>query len=132
MHPRPAPPVSSHLSSALREPGYHEYGAWSAPLATPSPAVQRQDFALPIIPRRGPASLDNEGSDQEEETPSGRKRSLTTPFQAQVLRAFITITRFPATALRDEVGQAIGLSGRQVQVRASPAFWNPTLTFSCD
>ncbi|KAH7100316.1 hypothetical protein BKA62DRAFT_831004 [Auriculariales sp. MPI-PUGE-AT-0066] len=46
-----------------------------------------------------------------------RRRSLTTPYQNYVLRAIISITRFPSTALRDQVGKAIGLSGRQVQVR---------------
>lgn len=136
MHPRPAPPATSHLAPALREP-YHEYGGWTAPRKQPSTTAHRRDLAQPlIVPRRGPASIERDGSDQDDETPSGigRRRSLTTPFQAQVLRAFISIvssrsrrlsfvnlvllqTRFPATALRDEIGDTIGLSGRQVQVR---------------
>lgn len=88
MHPRPAPPASSHLTPALREPNYHEHGAWTAPLATPSTTAHRPQ---PIIPRRGPAFLDHDGSDQDDQNGIGRRRSLTTPFQAQVLRAFISI-----------------------------------------
>ncbi|KAF6747518.1 hypothetical protein DFP72DRAFT_604536 [Ephemerocybe angulata] len=46
-----------------------------------------------------------------------RTRTLTTPHQAAVLHALLAQSRFPTTAMREEVGRAIGLSARKVQVR---------------
>lgn len=67
-----------------------------------------------------------------------RTRTLTTPHQSAVLHALLaqvlshhivnwncrltvcqSQSRFPTTAMREEVGRAIGLSARKVQVRAS-------------
>ncbi|CDO76855.1 hypothetical protein BN946_scf185033.g52 [Trametes cinnabarina] len=46
-----------------------------------------------------------------------RTRTLTTPHQAAVLHALLAQSRFPTTQMREEVGRAIGLSARKVQVR---------------
>ncbi|KAG6908535.1 hypothetical protein DXG01_004306 [Tephrocybe rancida] len=44
-----------------------------------------------------------------------RTRTLTTPHQAAVLHALLAKSRFPNTAMREEVGRSIGLSARKVQ-----------------
>ncbi|KAF7416377.1 hypothetical protein PC9H_002642 [Pleurotus ostreatus] len=44
-----------------------------------------------------------------------RTRTLTTPHQSSVLHALLAQSRFPTTAMREEVGRAIGLSARKVQ-----------------
>ncbi|KAF4565362.1 hypothetical protein EYR36_001933 [Pleurotus pulmonarius] len=46
-----------------------------------------------------------------------RTRTLTTPHQSSVLHALLAQSRFPTTAMREEVGRAIGLSARKVQPR---------------
>ncbi|KAF9259451.1 homeobox-domain-containing protein [Marasmius fiardii PR-910] len=45
-----------------------------------------------------------------------RTRTLTTPHQSAVLHALLSQSRFPTTAMREEVGRAIGLSARKVQI----------------
>ncbi|KAG6848405.1 hypothetical protein H0H93_000475 [Arthromyces matolae] len=45
-----------------------------------------------------------------------RTRTLTTPHQAAVLHALLAKSRFPNTAMREEVGRSIGLSARKVQI----------------
>ncbi|KAF5375986.1 hypothetical protein D9757_008827 [Collybiopsis confluens] len=45
-----------------------------------------------------------------------RTRTLTTPHQSAVLHALLAKSRFPTTAMREEVGRAIGLSARKVQI----------------
>ncbi|CAL1702891.1 unnamed protein product [Somion occarium] len=45
-----------------------------------------------------------------------RTRTLTTPQQAAVLHALLAQSRFPTTAMREEVGRSIGLSARKVQI----------------
>lgn len=45
-----------------------------------------------------------------------RTRTLTTPHQAAVLHALLAQSRFPTTAMREEVGKQIGLSARKVQI----------------
>ncbi|KAG2002394.1 hypothetical protein CC2G_004588 [Coprinopsis cinerea AmutBmut pab1-1] len=45
-----------------------------------------------------------------------RTRTLTTPHQAAVLHALLAQSRFPTTAMREEVGRSIGLSARKVQI----------------
>ncbi|KAG5732769.1 Homeobox protein OTX2 [Termitomyces sp. T112] len=49
-------------------------------------------------------------------TKKKRTRTLTTPHQAAVLHALLAKSRFPNTAVREEVGRSIGLSARKVQV----------------
>lgn len=50
-------------------------------------------------------------------TTKKRTRTLTTPHQSAVLHALLAQSRFPTTAMRDQVGRSIGLSARKVQVR---------------
>ncbi|KAI5120997.1 hypothetical protein M0805_000458 [Coniferiporia weirii] len=45
-----------------------------------------------------------------------RTRQLTTQHQLDVLHALLAKSRFPTTAVREEVGRQIGLSARKVQV----------------
>ncbi|KAF7329359.1 Homeobox-domain-containing protein [Mycena kentingensis (nom. inval.)] len=45
-----------------------------------------------------------------------RTRTLTTPHQSAVLHNLLAQSRFPTTAMREEVGRAIGLSARKVQI----------------
>ncbi|KDQ51793.1 hypothetical protein JAAARDRAFT_499496 [Jaapia argillacea MUCL 33604] len=45
-----------------------------------------------------------------------RTRTLTTPHQAAVLHALLAQSRFPTTAMREDVGRQIGLSARKVQI----------------
>jgi hypothetical protein len=45
-----------------------------------------------------------------------RTRTLTTPHQSAVLHALLAQSRFPTTAVREEVGRSIGLSARKVQI----------------
>ena len=45
-----------------------------------------------------------------------RTRTLTTPHQSAVLYALLAQSRFPSTAVREEVGRSIGLSARKVQI----------------
>ncbi|TCD65011.1 hypothetical protein EIP91_003332 [Steccherinum ochraceum] len=59
-------------------------------------------------------------TDQGESAPpmpkKKRTRTLTTPHQSAVLHALLAQSRFPTTAMREEVGRAIGLSARKVQI----------------
>ncbi|KAF7986855.1 hypothetical protein HWV62_12578 [Athelia sp. TMB] len=45
-----------------------------------------------------------------------RTRTLTTPRQAAALHALMAQTPFPTTAMREEVGEKIGLTARKVQI----------------
>lgn len=45
-----------------------------------------------------------------------RTRTLTTPQQSAALHALLAQSRFPTTAMREQVGRSIGLSARKVQV----------------
>ncbi|KZP09347.1 homeobox-domain-containing protein [Athelia psychrophila] len=45
-----------------------------------------------------------------------RTRTLTTPRQATALHALMAQTPFPTTAMREEVGEQIGLTARKVQI----------------
>ncbi|KAF8495985.1 hypothetical protein F5888DRAFT_1804541 [Russula emetica] len=45
-----------------------------------------------------------------------RTRTLTTPHQSAALHALLAQSRFPTTAMREQVGRSIGLSARKVQV----------------
>ncbi|KAI0271225.1 hypothetical protein BGY98DRAFT_937061 [Russula aff. rugulosa BPL654] len=44
-----------------------------------------------------------------------RTRTLTTPHQSAALHALLAQSRFPTTAMREQVGRSIGLSARKVQ-----------------
>ncbi|KXN92486.1 Homeobox protein OTX1 B [Leucoagaricus sp. SymC.cos] len=65
---------------------------------------------------------DAKGKEVEQRPPDSapvkkkRTRTLTTPHQAAVLHALLAQSRFPTTAMREEVGRSIGLSARKVQI----------------
>ncbi|KAJ2912797.1 hypothetical protein MD484_g7632, partial [Candolleomyces efflorescens] len=58
----------------------------------------------------------NQGASGAAPQKKKRTRTLTTPHQAAVLHALLAQSRFPTTAMREEVGRAIGLSARKVQI----------------
>ncbi|KAJ3483074.1 hypothetical protein NLJ89_g12096 [Agrocybe chaxingu] len=63
----------------------------------------------------------NKSSNPEPQPPAAppkkkRTRTLTTPHQSAVLHALLAQSRFPTTAMREEVGRSIGLSARKVQI----------------
>ncbi|TFK51183.1 homeobox-domain-containing protein [Heliocybe sulcata] len=65
--------------------------------------------------------LEGVGDERSERSPAPpakkkRTRTLTTPHQSAVLHALLAQSRFPTTAMREEVGRQIGLSARKVQV----------------
>ncbi|KZV71444.1 homeobox-domain-containing protein [Peniophora sp. CONT] len=69
--------------------------------------------------RRSPPIPSTGESSQADAPPPAKKkrtRTLTTPHQSAVLHALLAQSRFPTTAMREEVGRAIGLSARKVQV----------------
>ncbi|KZT35968.1 hypothetical protein SISSUDRAFT_103406 [Sistotremastrum suecicum HHB10207 ss-3] len=67
-------------------------------------------------PPSGNASMQAHSPGQSETTHRTRTRTLTTPHQAAVLHALLAQSRFPTTAMREEVGRSIGMSARKVQV----------------
>ena len=100
-----------------------------------------------VSSRRSPAPAPSAGESSQADAPppakKKRTRTLTTPHQSAVLHALLAQvgliacafhrpdyakpnilddqSRFPTTAMREEVGRAIGLSARKVQVRTSPS-----------
>ncbi|KAI0067478.1 hypothetical protein BV25DRAFT_1912099 [Artomyces pyxidatus] len=86
--------------------------------------------AGPSQPEAGPSQpapvIEEEDSGPSQPPPAKKKRTrtLTTPHQSAVLHALLAQSRFPTTAMREEVGRSIGLSARKVQVwfqaRSSP------------
>ncbi|KAF8553114.1 homeobox-domain-containing protein [Imleria badia] len=60
----------------------------------------------------------SERSAQQASSPQKKKRTrtLTTPHQSAVLHALLAKSRFPTTAMREDVGRQIGLSARKVQI----------------
>ncbi|KAI9463177.1 hypothetical protein HD554DRAFT_1421648 [Boletus coccyginus] len=63
-------------------------------------------------------SLHSERSPPQITAPQKKKRTrtLTTPHQSAVLHALLAKSRFPTTAMREDVGRQIGLSARKVQI----------------
>ncbi|GJJ14420.1 hypothetical protein Clacol_008684 [Clathrus columnatus] len=91
-----------------------------SPSAGTNPASEEEDSHLDLE-----HELDNVhgsgGGGQTSTSPqtsTGKKkrtRTLTTPYQSAVLHALLAQSRFPTTAMREEVGRSIGLSARKVQ-----------------
>ncbi|KIY49644.1 homeobox-domain-containing protein [Fistulina hepatica ATCC 64428] len=69
------------------------------------------------VPQAGP-SQPSPQQEQQPQQPAKKKRTrtLTTPHQSAVLHALLAQSRFPTTAMREEVGRTIGLSARKVQI----------------
>ncbi|KZT30050.1 hypothetical protein NEOLEDRAFT_1174394 [Neolentinus lepideus HHB14362 ss-1] len=66
----------------------------------------------------GDTEHEGAGDERQEPAPPAKKkrtRTLTTPHQSAVLHALLAQSRFPTTAMREEVGRQIGLSARKVQ-----------------
>ncbi|TFY62208.1 hypothetical protein EVJ58_g4014 [Rhodofomes roseus] len=87
---------------------------------------RRRERSSPSVTSSQGDMADNEGeagpsqpsqAAQPTTTPPKKKRTrtLTTPHQSAVLHALLAQSRFPTTAMREEVGRAIGLSARKVQ-----------------
>ncbi|KAF4622120.1 hypothetical protein D9613_009464 [Agrocybe pediades] len=69
------------------------------------------------------SEMDSQKTQRQEQLPltsapqkKKRTRTLTTPHQSAVLHALLAQSRFPTTAMREEVGRSIGLSARKVQI----------------
>ncbi|KAG8810929.1 hypothetical protein FRC17_002703 [Serendipita sp. 399] len=78
-----------------------------------------QHDARPISSQTNPTSEQHSGQEDVPSTAPPRKkrtRTLTTAHQSSVLLALLARTPFPTTAEREEVGRAIGLTARKVQV----------------
>ncbi|PFH53619.1 hypothetical protein AMATHDRAFT_54824 [Amanita thiersii Skay4041] len=95
------------------------------PVSLPHPSCDSQDNPPPSSSSSAsallsPAKQDSFPSPQPPQPPppppkKKRTRTLTTPHQAAVLHALLAQSRFPTTAMREEVGRSIGLSARKVQ-----------------
>ncbi|KAF7760716.1 transcriptional regulator family: Homeodomain [Agaricus bisporus var. burnettii] len=92
-----------------------------------SPAPKVEDLQERMSPSSDSPDPENEQNDSkgkfpgqhpQEDMPTKKKRTrtLTTPHQAAVLHALLAQSRFPTTAMREEVGRSIGLSARKVQI----------------
>ncbi|KAI6131115.1 hypothetical protein EDD16DRAFT_1792959 [Pisolithus croceorrhizus] len=68
-----------------------------------------------IEPERSQQSEISPATHSESPPKKKRTRTLTTPHQSAVLHALLAKSRFPTTAMREEVGRQIGLSARKVQ-----------------
>lgn len=69
-----------------------------------------------IEPERSQQSEISPAAHSESPPKKKRTRTLTTPHQAAALHALLAKSRFPTTAMREEVGRQIGLSARKVQI----------------
>ncbi|KAF5368011.1 hypothetical protein D9758_004376 [Tetrapyrgos nigripes] len=92
--------------------------------------IRRDSIKVPSDRSRSPSSegglADTEEAERSQQSEMSsapvqapkkkRTRTLTTPHQSAVLHALLAQSRFPTTAMREEVGRAIGLSARKVQI----------------
>jgi hypothetical protein len=85
--------------------------------------VEHPSSASDTSSQSGMADNETEAEHQSEVSPltapapkKKRTRTLTTPHQSAVLHALLSQSRFPTTAMREEVGRQIGLSARKVQI----------------
>ncbi|KAF9653601.1 homeobox-domain-containing protein [Thelephora ganbajun] len=134
-HPTSSPLVSSlhqHLQQQQAEPGISHApsppSASTSPRHRPfeasqdrrmhSPSSSSQGDAADTEMESGPSSSQLVGQHQPQDLPPKKKRTrtLTTPHQSAVLHALLAQSRFPTTAMREEVGRQIGLSARKVQI----------------
>lgn len=83
-----------------------------------SPSSSSQGEVADTEMESGPSSGHPPGQNQPQDPPPKKKRTrtLTTPHQSAVLHALLAQSRFPTTAMREEVGRQIGLSARKVQI----------------
>ncbi|KAF7794147.1 hypothetical protein EIP86_005278 [Pleurotus ostreatoroseus] len=83
---------------------------------SPSTSSQGEGDMADNEAEAGPSTQPAEESTAPPPPKKKRTRTLTTPHQAAVLHALLAQSRFPTTAMREEVGRAIGLSARKVQI----------------
>ncbi|KAG6829933.1 hypothetical protein H0H87_009727 [Tephrocybe sp. NHM501043] len=82
-----------------------------------SPSSDSQNESPEAETREGKQSETHEFTEYTAPPPKKKRtRTLTTPHQAAVLHALLAKSRFPNTAVREEVGRSIGLSARKVQI----------------
>lgn len=122
-------------SGVQHRPGGMEQGEGehSAELSSPSVSSSQGDIADNEM-EAGPSQPSEQPAPAAPPPKKKRTRTLTTPHQSAVLHALlaqvtylgslhsgwthiIPQSRFPTTAMREEVGRSIGLSARKVQVR---------------
>ncbi|KAJ7585252.1 hypothetical protein C8J56DRAFT_144842 [Mycena floridula] len=100
-----SPPMAKRLRRGLPRPRTH---------SSPSADDSQGDLA---DTEDGTQSQRSERSPAPSSTPKKKRtRTLTTPHQSAVLHALLAQSRFPTTAMREEVGRSIGLSARKVQI----------------
>ncbi|KAG6864813.1 hypothetical protein C0991_006999 [Blastosporella zonata] len=89
----------------------------TSPVNEPSPSTDSQNDSTEVemgdVQRSGIPQFTQYTSPP---TKKKRTRTLTTPHQAAVLHALLAKSRFPNTAVREEVGRSIGLTARKVQI----------------
>ncbi|KAJ7054922.1 hypothetical protein C8F01DRAFT_1088655 [Mycena amicta] len=111
-HPRPSPDPSSPPPMAKRM-------RRSSPDDESSDSQSRQGGEGELDEPQSRSSSEASRSPQAQRPlplKKKRTRTLTTPHQSAVLHALLAQSRFPTTAMREEVGRAIGLSARKVQI----------------
>ncbi|KAL0061337.1 hypothetical protein AAF712_011854 [Marasmius tenuissimus] len=122
----PKPTASSSRTRPLEEDETTEHQSMAKRLRRDSTAQEgRSDRSSPSSDSQG-GFADTEETErvthsEQSNTPAAppkkkRTRTLTTPHQSAVLHALLAQSRFPTTAMREEVGRAIGLSARKVQI----------------
>ncbi|EPS94839.1 hypothetical protein FOMPIDRAFT_1062989 [Fomitopsis schrenkii] len=136
--PRPHRSDSQHspsrrTSSITSDPASEQWAYGDAARQTTSGEMEREagerrkERSSPSVSSSQGDMADNEGeagpsqssaTAQPTNPPPKKKRTrtLTTPHQSAVLHALLAQSRFPTTAMREEVGRAIGLSARKVQI----------------
>lgn len=111
-HPRPTPSPPATMAKRLRK-------------ETPPPSAKKPSRSSPSSDSQDGMADTEDGnrSQRSEKSPppaappkKKRTRTLTTPHQSAVLHALLAQSRFPTTAMREEVGRSIGLSARKVQI----------------
>ncbi|KIY68723.1 homeobox-domain-containing protein [Cylindrobasidium torrendii FP15055 ss-10] len=123
-HSTPAPSSSRNLRlPSSPEPTTRMSRSHRRP-SQPESSERRDDSSDSQSQSGGMADTEEaEASHQSKDEPTSssppkkkRTRTLTTPHQAAVLHALLAQSRFPTTAMREEVGRSIGLSARKVQI----------------
>ncbi|KAG6372433.1 hypothetical protein JVT61DRAFT_7530 [Boletus reticuloceps] len=131
-HLRSPPPTANHTFSHNYQQGHPDKDvSINRPTKRPRPSRLPNMAAARASPSSDSSSQSGMADNETEADPSQlsehsalhtsappkkkRTRTLTTPHQSAVLHALLAKSRFPTTAMREEVGRQIGLSARKVQ-----------------
>ncbi|KAI0338789.1 hypothetical protein BDW22DRAFT_1348228 [Trametopsis cervina] len=106
---------SSPMAEERREDNSKDKGKGRASSRNVSPSGSSSQGDMADTEMEAGAAGPSEQTEQPPPPKKKRTRTLTTPHQAAVLHALLAQSRFPTTAMREEVGRAIGLSARKVQ-----------------